>query len=312
MRTHVIVGGVSAAIIVALGGGAGAVAEDYEIKLTRAAAVGQKYLFVASAGSNETVVTTVDGQSGPAEETVMSAEITGRLTVLAVSPAGKELKASLVVEKSKCAAAGITSEIVRPGTTVIAERGEGTNYSVNDSPVAPRAARCLKLVVPFSGGDSANDDAIFGTRKRQKIGSAWSMNAALAAEDLFKTSGLKVDPKDVTGTTRLIEVTSLNQRPALRLNGEMVMRNVAVPLPPVVSVKSSEFRATLSAVLPVDPAGTDRQMDMTMSGRVECEGGANGRTIRLVLITNQHLNQTMTAEPATDPARVPGSTSVIR
>jgi hypothetical protein len=152
------------------------------------------------------------------------------------------------------------------------------------------------LLLPLSGSDQANDDAIFGTLKRQKVGSAWSMNSVLAADDLFKTTGLRVSARDLTGTTRLSDLTSFNEQPAMRISGEMVMRNVTMPLPPGVSVKSSEFRAQMSALLPVDPARTDGQVGMTMSGRIECDGETSVRSVRVVVLVSQRTDRTLTID----------------
>jgi len=303
MRSHLDRRGLAAAVVILIAG-VGVAAQqpaqqDYQIKLHRHSVAGRTYRFVASAAQSQTTVMTVDAQTGPSEDVAIAADLTGQLTTLAVTAHGKDAKVSLVIEQSKCAADGVTSPLLPPGTTVVAVRdGETTMYSVNDAPVNPRAARCLRIALPLNTDGKATDDDIFGTRARQKVGSAWPMNSTLAAEDLLAGSGLMVAPRDVSGSTRLTELTSFNDRPALRIDGEMALKNVSVPLPAGVTVRLGQFRAALSAVLPVDPARTDGQMSMKMAGRIECDGAVKGHVMRLIMTMTQRIEHTLTLQEA--------------
>jgi hypothetical protein len=304
MSTHVVRRWTIAAVVLLVPALLSAAQQDYAIKLHRPAIVGQKYLLVASASGDESMTASVDGQTAPSETTSIAVELTARVTTLAVTDAGKESKVSLVIEKSRCSASGIASELLAAGTTVVAAReGEFPIYSVNDTPVNSRATQCLKMVVPLGSG-SSNDDRVFGTKIRQKVGGSWPVNTKLAAEELFSASGLRVQPQDVSGSVRLTEVGSFNGQPALRIHGEMKLANVTVPLPAGVSVRSSEFKALMSGLFPVDAARTDGQFSLSMTGRVECEGQANGHTMQLVLTTTQREEHTITIEAQSEtPSR---------
>jgi len=305
MHIHAARRWTAAAVVVLLPVALSGAQQDYAIKLHRPAVVGTKYVVVASAGEDETMTTSVDGQSGPADTTSISVELTAHVTTLTIAPNGKESKITLVIDKSKCAASGITSEVLPAGTTVVGVRdGDESVYSVNDTMVNPRATKCLKLALPVGGSDSSNDDRVFGTTARQKVGSSWPLNSALVAQELLKASGLMVEPRNVTGSVRLAEVGSFADQPALHIVGEVKMINVVVPVPPGIAVKSSEFTAALSGLFPVDPSRAGGQSSTTMTGRVECEGDANGRRVRLLMTMNQRDERTITVEvPSETPRR---------
>ena len=279
--------------------------QDYAIKLHRPAVTGTTYVVVASAGEDQTMTTSIEGQSGPADTTSISVELTAHVTTLAISPNGKESKISLVIDKSKCAVSGITSEVLPAGTTVVGVReADESIYSVNDTMVNPRATKCLKLALPVGGSDTSNDDRVFGTAARQKVGSSWALNSALVSQELLKSSGLMVEPRNVSGSVRLADVASFAGQPALHIVGQIKMINVMVPLPPAIAVKSSEFTAALSGLFPVDPSRAGGQSSMTMTGRVECEADANGRKARLLMTMNQRDERTITVEaPSETPRR---------
>src|SRR5262245_30471412 len=175
MRTH-LARRTAAVVVFLLGGALGAAQQqEYEIKLHRNAVVGQKHLLVASATKNQTMVTTMDGQAGPSQDITVTAEITAHLTTLAVTAAGKESKLSVLIDKSKCSADGVTSEIVVAGTTIVATRNaEASSYMVGNLPLNARAARCLSLLLPLSGSEETTDDVVFGTTAKQKVGSEWA------------------------------------------------------------------------------------------------------------------------------------------
>lgn len=283
----------------------GAQQPDYAIKLHRPAVVGTTYLVVASAGEDQTMTTSVEGQAGPADTTSLSVELTAHVTTLAISANGKESKISMVIDKSKCASSGITSEVLPAGTTVVGVReGDDSIYSVNDTMVNPRATKCLKLALPVGGSDTSNDDRVFGTAARQKVGNSWPLNNALVSQELLKSSGLMVEPRNVSGSVRLADVASFAGQPALHIVGEIKMINVMVALPPAIAVKSSEFSAALSGLFPVDPSRAGGQSSMTMTGRVECEADANGHKARLLMTMSHRDERTITVEvPSETPRR---------
>jgi hypothetical protein len=71
-----------------------------------------------------------------------------------------------------------------------------------------------------------------------------------------------------------------------------------MPLPPGVTVRTSEFHGSLSAVLPVDPARTDGRTGMKINGRLECDGEVGGQPVRLIMTMSRQREQTVTLMPA--------------
>lgn len=237
------------AVILALSCGliATASAEDYEVKLVRLAKIGDKYGVVASGSQEQHMSMTVNGQVMPSRDQVMQVAMTAKVEVLAVSAGGREAKASFTVDTLTKTLGDKAIDVLPAGTVVVAERvGTKTEFQVAGAPAKPDVAGVLKVVISMESDQGANDDAIFGTKERKKVGDSWPMDARAGAEDLAAKDGIKIDPANLTGTAALAEVLPAG----MRITAKIAMKDVGVPLPPGMVIKSSVFAAEILRRLP--------------------------------------------------------------
>lgn len=238
----------------------------YAIQFHRKSAVGERYRLVGHGSSERTQLAVVNGQAAPEQKSGFVVDLTAEAEVLAVTPTGRETKLRLVVEKATRTIEGQSAELAPAGTEVIAQRVEKeTQFLVGGAPADPGLDLALKtLAISVSNDDSANDDAIFGSKEPRKIGETWSVNSQLAATSMAGETGLTVTANDVSGTIRLEELVTSRNQPVLRIAGTMTMRNINPPLPPGVTVQSSEFSTTLTGLFPVDLTQHAHQEGMNM------------------------------------------------
>jgi hypothetical protein len=243
-----------------------AVAQDYEIRLHRPEAVGDKTRVVASATDSQKVSqwsgTTKVQEDG--KEVAISFEAVS--TVRSISPKGKPKSLSLSVEKLILKEEGSQKELLPKGTEVKASVAlRKTQFEINGQPASAEVAEALGTVVTLSTQDHT-DDELFGTTERKRVGNSWKINSPLFAE-MLTMPGMEM--KDVTGKGALNKV--LQEPNGTRLlvsveaTGQAAVQAGQKGLPP----GTMTFKGT--AELPTDPKlpRTAETSDMSYSARVK-------------------------------------------
>lgn len=269
-----------------------ATAQDYEIKLVRTVKVGDKYGVVATGTAEQHVTMTVSGQPAPPRDQVMSASLTAKAEVLAVTAGGREAKSRFTITKLTRTSGPQTDEPLPAGTVVVAERtGTKTEFKVGDAPVAPEVGKVLGLLISLESDQGANDDVVFGSKARRKVGDSWPIDSSAAAADAATKGGMKIDPANITGTTTLAEA----QKDGLKITAAMTMKEVGIPLPPGMTVTASAFTADFSGIFPVDTSKRAVHNAFSMNGKVECAGKAGDKELTMVMTMKQARDVTFTA-----------------
>ena len=259
-------------------------APDYPIQLVRKTTVGTHYGVVANGSQEQLLNMSVNGQSMPPKTEVTKVQVSATGEVLAVTPSGRESKARFVIEKAVINAAGSWSMLLPPGTEIVAECiGTKTVFLVGGSPATTALATALDVAgIELASDDIANDDQIFGTKERKKVGDSWSINGALAAADLAK-KGIAIEPSNLTGNATLVEEQKSGNQDSLRISASMAIKNVKIPLPPGMVVESGEFKATFSGLFPVDVTKRPSRSGMTMDGKFVSAGTSGGKEVAMTL-----------------------------
>jgi len=264
-------------------------AQDFEIKIARPSKVGDTYGIESKGSLEQRIAITVDGEAVPPQNEITSAVLKAKVEVLAVTALGKESKARFTVASLAKIEDGKAEEVLPAGTVVIGERrGAKTEFTVADSPAEPEIAKLLNVVITLvqDNKQDVDDDVIFGTKERQKIGGTWPVNADAASKDLALKYELKVAPKNISGTVTLVEKT----KDGLDIHSTMELKEVGLPLPPGMITKASNFKMQLGGVLPLDLTKPEVSESMTMEGSVECAGQSGGKDLTMVL-TLKGMNQ---------------------
>jgi hypothetical protein len=264
-----------------------AASADYEIKLVREGAVGSSFRVNATGSSEEAVETTVDGQTTPVKSEKYSVEIVVVCEVLAKATPEHGAKNKLIVEKMNMTQQDQTEKLLEAGTEVIEERISGaTQFSVGGKPVAEKVAKAF-AAVGFSMKDfgSANDDDIFGTKGRKKVGDSWPINSTAAAND-FSKDVFPVKPENISGSTAVKELVTVGNQKCLVISATMAMRDLLPPAPQGLEAQPGEANAVFSGIFPVDVTKIYTQETGSLDLKVVYSGSQAGKKV-LVQLTHK-------------------------
>ncbi len=229
-----------------------AAAEDYAIKFDRPLKVGDRY-HISSKGTQDRVTNVKAGDRVlPEKREALVADLTAEVEVLAVSPKGKEKKVLVTVSKFAFQSDGHSENLVPDGTQLTVEYvNKKTEFSIDGHPADEKVSKALGVVFKLSS-DETSDDVIFGTDQRQKVGQRWTMNSAAAAAALGTEFEAKFDAKDIQGGCRIQEVVPTAGGEALRIEGDLTLTSLKVPLPEGMKVRKGRVKSKLSGLMPVD------------------------------------------------------------
>ena len=238
---------VSALAVLACGRAHG---QNYEIRLNRPSAVGNVYEFSAAASSLEQATVAVPGRAPRGTSSSITAKLRGTVTVLDVDALKRESRIRLMVTECLASLDGAAEkELLAKGAEVIARRRETL---VDGKEAPPEIAKVLELFISFPGTQVTDDD-VFGTKERRKVGDSWSMDTAVAAQDLA-ARGIIVAPKDLRGSTKVETLIVVEGTPCLRLTAGMEASGIVPPAMPFarVTLEKSAMTAGFSGDFPVD------------------------------------------------------------
>lgn len=240
-------------------------AQDYEVRLARPTTVGSKYHLTAT--DSETVksrLTTGDKVLKATDEGVVL-ELVADAVVLEVDAKGHATRKSFTVVSSKITKDGTTNALLPTGTLIVASaQGGNVIFQVDGKPVEDSVAKALSSVLSVYSGHS-DDDEVFGTRSRKKLGESWGVNTD-AAIAMLKELGVEARKEDVKGSTMLEKATKNH----LFINAWMSATNVLFPLPEGFKAENGSFRFDISGSFP--DVTSDGSMDETQKSSFQTTG----------------------------------------
>jgi hypothetical protein len=251
---------------------ASAYAQEYTIKLSRPSKVGLKRHVSARSTEREEQSLVVSGRTNHTEN-VFDVDFAAESEVLEVDPKGHVTKAAFTLENCLKTSKEGRQQLFPKATVIIASSQEGkTVFSTRDGQSIPSAeSKALNSVISVHHG-GADDDEIFGTAARQKVGSTWPVNTDVALRDLEKKMpGIALSVGK--GSTRLVGTTKVEGLDCLELSAELRMQASPANSPPEMKVIQNDLGAKFAGSFPVD---TSRQpltetmemtMKLTMSGK---------------------------------------------
>jgi hypothetical protein len=230
-----------------------AVAEDYEILLTRPSKPGQKVQISGTARDSEKTV--LSGAVSRTTENVQDVRLKAVLEVLEVDNTKRPCKACLVIDTLVLKSNGKEADLLAKGTRVVATSGEkGTVFEVDGKPVSKEIDQGLSLLLSLDGNSKRpTDDEMFGSKTRRKVGEHWPVNSPSLAASL-RVKGMDIRNEDVAGTITLKEVVKDGRGASLLLAMKMDMRNLKMPGAEGLSIENASGTVTVSVLVPVDPA----------------------------------------------------------
>ena len=226
---------------------------DYEIKLVRPPAVGQKYTLKAEGAMTREASYTLDGKSAGTVKDGFGVQLEGTAEVLAVNKDGEEGKVACTVTKCvRITEEQGEKEMIPPGRVIIATGGkDDTTFTIDKGELSDDAREALDLVLRMGEDDGYNDDKIYGTTKRQPVGGTWEIDTKAAADEAA-ADDVKFDPKDVTGTMKLEKLETVDGVECLRVAGEMAVKQLTAKPPKDMKNDGARLKAKFWSLYPVD------------------------------------------------------------
>jgi hypothetical protein len=230
-----------------------AMAEDYEILLTRPSKPGQKVQISGTARDSEKTV--LSGGFSRTTENTQDVRLKAVEEVLEVDNMKRPCKACLVIDTLVLKSNGKEAEFLAKGTRVLATSAEkGTVFEVDGKAVSKEVDQGLSLLFSLDGNSKRpTDDEMFGSKTRRRVGEHWPVNSPSLAASL-RVKGMDIRNEDVAGTITLKEVVKDGRGISLLLTMKMDMRNLKMPGAEGLSIENASGTVTGFVLVPVDPA----------------------------------------------------------
>src|SRR5262245_49629610 len=228
-------------------------ADDYVVRFTRPSKVGDRVRLDAKGTTREQERITV-GDQAQTDDKDLSVHLVAEATILAIDSRADATRIEYLIESCQKTSAGKTEDVLAAGRRVVAESDAQGNtvFTVDGDPALEDIAKALGVVIAAHTPGAPQDDEIFGTTERRKVGDTWSINTPTMSMFLSK-SGLKVAPENLRGTVSLDGVRTVGGIKALALTAHLSADRMALDLPDFVQIEKSSMTGEYSALLPADP-----------------------------------------------------------
>jgi hypothetical protein len=178
----------------------------------------------------------------------------GRADVLEVDGKQQPFKIAFTVERFTKIEGGVTIDLLKSGSVIIADGSQQQPISVKDSSTEESVREAFELIYsaekPRDGTDS---DEIFGTKEAKGIGDRWSINLALASEKIFKDEGIIVPDGHLSGMVSLVAKDKIANTDCLSLRKELKADDLtSKDLPPGVKLDRSNFQGIILGCYPIE------------------------------------------------------------
>lgn len=227
-------------------------AADYSIQLHRSRRIGEKARMTVRLTERQERRLIVEGQVTRQRKESYGVEFAAVGQVDAVDAKGHVTRSTFTVEKCLRTSDTGSTNVVPRGTIITASSREGTTLFeyADGQPVPDGTSQLLgSLVSTYTGG--ADEDEMFGTRDRKKIGDSWPINAEAVRRD-FEQKQPELSLDSVRGSTRLKRVARFNGMDCLEIEVALQWRPVPKEPPIGMTLESSEVAGTFAGRFPVD------------------------------------------------------------
>ncbi len=231
----------------------------YTVRLSRPAKVGDRYhVNLKGRRDTKTELKTISGQVVLEGEEVIDVELAALAEVQAVDSKQQETRVAYTIENCTKTMNRSTSEVLKKGRVVVVEYSRnGITFTVDGKGAKEKVIEALSVVLSAREPDAPTSDEIFGTGDQKSVGSEWDINAEAAAR-LFKSDGIKAEPSNINGTSKLLGTGEYKGLNVLQLESRIHIKNAIVssledPKEPKSSVEMS-FREVFIA----DPESSRR------------------------------------------------------
>ncbi|GEM_PF-7056926 len=245
----------------------------FDIQMTRRAKVGDHYLSSRTIDESENTSVVMGGKKMPLEGTKFSTVLAAHITIETVDITGQVTGISAQIESFDQIAGDKRKALLKKGDDLRIDYTErGPSCTLKDGELSEEVREALAKFYPPRRDNEASEDDVFGTKDKQKIGASWPVHPDPFVKDA-EVNSIKVDPKDVQGTTTLKEKTNVRGMPCLKLVGAITTKDFASAVPEGMTLHSSELVMHTEGNYPIDTSkpvldwSVDLTIKLAMSGK---------------------------------------------
>jgi hypothetical protein len=232
--------------------GAAIHAQEHDIRLSRPSKIGDKYRLSANGEDISKSVVLIGNAPVQQQAENISVDLAASLAVLEINSRGEIRKFALNIEKCLVHAGGVSKPIFPPGSVVVGvTEGPKTVFTMNGAPLEPAAAKALDIVASYAASD-VNDDDIFGTGDRKRVGDSWDINAEMAAKGFKQMLNLTTNKEDFKGASTLDAVVKGGNEDYLVISAWLAVDKLSLPLPDGIMIQNGQLKAEFSGRFPAN------------------------------------------------------------
>lgn len=255
-------------------------AQAYRIRLNPPATVGEKYLLSSTSSVSTRTDVAVEGQFLRTSKDGSSTRIVARVKTLAVQN-NWPTRQSFVVVDSMFTKGAASNPLLPDGTEVFTSLENGkTAYRVSGKLLEEEIMNALSSVIGLHTSE-VDDDDMFGTRQRKKVGESWAVETEATAR-VLREIGIQNGNSKIQGRSTLEKV----ERNRAFVRGVITVDNVLLPIAPGVTTESGEIKLEFAGEFSVLEKNLNRAVNQTiqMSRSGISEAGDDGKRARVTMI----------------------------
>jgi len=254
-----------------------AFAQEYVVKFERPDKVGAKYSFSASGGVLKDSTTAVDTEVNSTTEDYQI-QFAAMAEVLEVDEKGRKVKIAFTVEKFTKIEDSRLTELVPPGTVIIADRNQETSYSLQDGSLSPSAQEALTLVIDLAEPSAPSYDELLGTTEPKQVGESWALDNTLVAKALQKYCP-ESEAENVSGVAKIAGLEEIGGIEYLDIRAELEAEQ-CLTRQGVLTFDKAIVRVGIQGYVPVDHSipiqAKSAMMNFQVVGKATPDTGMEG------------------------------------
>jgi hypothetical protein len=241
-------------------------AQKYTVHMSRPVRAGQCYAVTATGSRFHRA--SIGDRVLKAEE--YQVDFKGRAEVLEVDRKARPVKIAFTVEKFTKIAGGLTTDLLKSGSVIVADDSQEQPVSLKDGTLEESVREAFDLIYSANKPDAFRftDDEIFGTKEPKGIGDSWSIDRTLASESL-KDTGIIIPTGRLTGVVSLVAKDKIAAIDCLKFRAELTADNFTLKdLPPGVTADRTSMHMIILGSYPIDNSGVSYKEGGEITGQV--------------------------------------------
>lgn len=250
--------------------------ETYDVRLHRPVKAGDRFRIAAKIAIESETTTTFDKEDPDVEKMNVACKLTGELTALAVTPKGLVSELKLKLAEVECVSDGAKAALFKSGDVIHMRHGRGEKFvEVNGDEPDDLQGEVIDDLLAVASDMQPTEDEVYGAKEKVAAGAEWPMNSEIAAKSWNDEGYEGLKAGDIKGSTKLVEATTLDGQPALRLRSSLKVSSSGIKMPSdTEEFKTKRFtmEANDDSEIPVDPKAMASRVKLQVKIEVESGG----------------------------------------